>query len=43
MCLLHRPEEEIDELLGDAETEMLHAIIAGGFDGHAEDLFEAVA
>jgi hypothetical protein len=39
MRLLHRPEEEIDELLGDTLTETLDAIIAGAFDGHAEDLF----
>jgi len=40
MRLLHRPEEELDELLGDAETETLGAIISGAFDGHAEDLFD---
>ncbi len=40
MRLLRRPETEIDELLGEAETEALGKIIAGGFDGHAADLFE---
>lgn len=40
MRLLHRPEAEIDHLLGDAETETLGSIIAGAFDGHAEDLFD---
>ncbi len=40
MRLLHRPMAEIDALLGDAVTETLDAIVAGAFDGHAEDLFE---
>jgi hypothetical protein len=40
MRLLRRPEAEIDKLLGDAETETLDAMIAGAFDGHAEDLFD---
>jgi hypothetical protein len=39
MRLLRRPGEEIDELFGDAETETLDAMIAGAFDGDAEDLF----
>jgi hypothetical protein len=39
MRLLHRPEAEIDKLFGAAETETLDAMIAGAFNGHAEDLF----
>jgi hypothetical protein len=40
MRLLHRPAGEVDQLLGTAETETLDAIIAGAFNGHAEDLFD---
>jgi hypothetical protein len=40
MRYLRRPEAEIDEVLGEAETETLGKMIAGGFDGNATDLFE---
>ncbi len=40
MRLLRRPIDELDELLGDAKTETLGKIIAGGFNGNANDLFE---
>jgi len=39
MRLLRRPREQIDCLLGDALTETVGKIIAGAFNGHAEDLF----
>jgi len=40
MRLLHRPESDIDQLFGQAETETLDAMIAGAFNGQAEDLFD---
>ncbi len=40
MRLLRWPEQQIDHLLGDAQTETLGSIVAGGFNGHAEDLFD---
>jgi hypothetical protein len=41
--LLRRPEEEIDQLLGEAATESLSRIVAGVFDGDVDALFGAVA
>ena len=40
--LLHRPNEEVDWLLGDAITEALPLIVAGVFDGNADALFTAI-
>jgi len=40
--LLHRPNEEVDWLLGDAITEALSLIVAGVFDGNADALFAAI-
>jgi len=40
---LRRPEEEIDDLIGDAVTQSLPQIIAGTFDGDAETLLDAIA
>ena len=39
MRLLRRPNDELRELLGDAKTETLGKIVAGAFDGNADDLF----
>ena len=39
MRLLRRPNDELRELLGDAKTETLGKIVAGAFDGNANDLF----
>ena len=40
MRLLHRPNDEIEKLLGDVETDSLDAMIVGVFDGQAGDLFD---
>jgi len=40
--LLHRPNEEVDWLLGDAITEALPLIVAGVFGGNADALFTAI-
>lgn len=37
--LLHRPFEEVDDLLGDAVTESMAKIVTGVFDGDADALF----
>lgn len=41
--LLRRPEDELDELLGDAVTQSLPQIVAGVYDGNTDALFEAIA
>jgi hypothetical protein len=41
--LLRLPQDELDDLLGDALTEGMPRIIAGVFDGDAEALFALVA
>jgi hypothetical protein len=41
--LLHRPEADLDLLLGDTITESLTKIVAGVFDGNADALFDAMA
>jgi hypothetical protein len=41
--LLHRPEQAIDHLLGDAVTESLARIFVGVFDGDADALFANIA
>jgi hypothetical protein len=41
--LLHRPEKEIDGLLGDAVTVSLSRIFVGVFDGDADALFATIA
>ncbi len=41
--LLHRPEKEIDHLLGDAVTQSLPRIFVGVFDGDADALFGTIA
>jgi hypothetical protein len=38
--LLQRPQDEIDDLLGDAVTQTLPRIVAGVFDGDADALLE---
>jgi len=39
---LHRPQAEIDYILGDTVTDSLGRIVAGVFDGDAEALFDAI-
>ncbi|WIM10844.1 DUF1186 domain-containing protein [Enhydrobacter sp.] len=41
--LVRRPEDEVEELLGDVVTEALPRIVAGVFDGNTGALFEAIA
>jgi hypothetical protein len=41
--LLHRPRDDLDNLLGDAITESLARIVVGVFDGDADVLFDEIA
>jgi len=41
--LLRHPQDELDELFGDAKTQGMPKILAGVFDGNAEALFNLIA
>jgi hypothetical protein len=41
--MLHRPEDDLDEVLGDSVTETLPRIVISTFDGDAESLLDAIA